>query len=342
MYKKLLALALLGSQFAAALELFENGDSATGTKDPNVSSRYTYWANSILSTDTCADLESYYGITVAQLVSWNPSLSATKCALKEGWSYCVEAPPAAQTTTTVPVSTLITPSASPITQTTSAASTTGKGPYPTQTGLTSNCDAFYMVKKGDSCPSIVTNFGNFTQDQFSDWNPAVRSNCTNLEPGYYVCVGVPGSSIAPHSPHQTGIIASCDKWYQVESGDTCPQIASNNSVSTAQLESWNPAIGKDCGNLKPTYWICVGVAGNGVTSTTATATSTSTSETTTVSAIPSTISTCKTWHVVADGDTCKSIETGASITEAQFAKWNPYVGTDCKNLWKGYEVCVGV
>jgi hypothetical protein len=70
-FSTILALTLWGSANAATLgRRFSNGDFATGETDPNVSSGCTYWANSIKSTDTCAALESYYGITIAQLVSW--------------------------------------------------------------------------------------------------------------------------------------------------------------------------------------------------------------------------------------------------------------------------------
>ncbi|THC88290.1 hypothetical protein EYZ11_012262 [Aspergillus tanneri] len=70
-FSQVLSLALLGSVNAATLgKRFSSGGFATGEKDPNVSSGCTCWANSIKLTDTCAALESYYGITIAQLVSW--------------------------------------------------------------------------------------------------------------------------------------------------------------------------------------------------------------------------------------------------------------------------------
>ncbi|KAH1773720.1 hypothetical protein KXX07_009343, partial [Aspergillus fumigatus] len=73
---------LLGVANAATLaKRWSNGDVATGTTDPNVASGCTYWANSIASSDTCESLNAYFGITIAQLVSWNPSLSSTSCTL---------------------------------------------------------------------------------------------------------------------------------------------------------------------------------------------------------------------------------------------------------------------
>jgi hypothetical protein len=70
-YHHVLPFALLGTAHAVSIEKrFSNGDFATGDMDPNVSSGCTYWANSITASDTCAVLESYLGITVAQLTSW--------------------------------------------------------------------------------------------------------------------------------------------------------------------------------------------------------------------------------------------------------------------------------
>lgn len=71
MLTSFLALAIFGSANGLAIhKRFDNGDFPTGDTDPNVTGVCTYWANSIEATDTCADLESYYGITVAQLASW--------------------------------------------------------------------------------------------------------------------------------------------------------------------------------------------------------------------------------------------------------------------------------
>lgn len=69
--KSFLTLAIFASASGLAInKRFDNGDFPTDDTDPNVTSACTYWANSISSTDTCADLESYYGITYTQLTSW--------------------------------------------------------------------------------------------------------------------------------------------------------------------------------------------------------------------------------------------------------------------------------
>jgi hypothetical protein len=107
-------------------------------------------------------------------------------------------------------------------------------------------------------------------------------DCTDLELGYYVCVGVPGTPTIPitkttaiptstgPSPEQTGITKNCEclytiflfpptraqngkflmyvcnegnKFYKVVSGDYCEEIASKNDITVQQFYSWNPAVG---------------------------------------------------------------------------------------------------
>ncbi|KAL2060600.1 hypothetical protein VTL71DRAFT_9241 [Oculimacula yallundae] len=54
---------------------------------------------------------------------------------------------------------------------------------------------------------------------------------------------------------------------------------------------------------------------------------------------PGTISSCKQYYQVLDGDTCSSVAKHYGITTAQFNAWNPGVGTDCSKLYLGY-VCL--
>lgn len=61
---------LLGVGTSAIIRRWVNGDSPTGPTDPNVAGGCGYWANDVASTDTCASIESYFGITQAEFVSW--------------------------------------------------------------------------------------------------------------------------------------------------------------------------------------------------------------------------------------------------------------------------------
>lgn len=78
------------------------------------------------------------------------------------------------------------------TATTSNDPTTTMGittPTPTQSGMASDCDKFYKVEKGDGCYAIATSHG-ITPDQFFEYNPAVKKDCSGLWPDYFVCIGV--------------------------------------------------------------------------------------------------------------------------------------------------------
>jgi hypothetical protein len=75
-------------------------------------------------------------------------------------------------------------STSSITSTTST-TTRVSTPSPVQTGIVSNCDAFYEVESGNDCNPIVALY-DLTLGEFYDWNPAVGSSCQYLELDVYV------------------------------------------------------------------------------------------------------------------------------------------------------------
>lgn len=56
---------------------------------------------------------------------------------------------------------------------------------------------------------------------------------------------------------------------------------------------------------------------------------------------PTAVCGCKKWHKVGDGDNCATIIQKYGISSANFYRWNPNVGAECKTLWLGYYVCVG-
>ncbi|KAL6234218.1 hypothetical protein BDW75DRAFT_241322 [Aspergillus navahoensis] len=250
---------------AGVIKRWSKGNFATGDTDPKVTTACTYWANSIALGDTCASLESYLGITQAQLISWSPSLSSTDCSLIVGNSYCVEAP-AVKTTTTKSTTTTIsssmgtTTAGTTTTTTKTTTTTTGGAPGPTQTGMVANGNAFYLVESGDTCYDVMTSYCNFTLSQFYSWNPSMGTFCAGLQPGYYVVNGP--------TPQQTGIVANCNKFYQVVENDSCQTIASGNSITLANFYNGNPAVGSSCSSLWLGYYVCVGVSGSATTTTT--------------------------------------------------------------------------
>jgi LysM repeat protein len=144
-------------------------------------------------------------------------------------------------------------------------------------GLASNCNKFHQVASGDGCNAIEQAY-DISPAQFLAWNSQVDTTCNDLWLGYYVCVGVPGSSPATKtttttkakptttsatptgpSPQMPSITSSCDKYYQVQSGDGCYSIEQAKGITSAQFLRWNPYVDADCDNLWLGYYVCVGL-----------------------------------------------------------------------------------
>ncbi|GAB1211881.1 hypothetical protein ATERTT37_001005 [Aspergillus terreus] len=236
-----------------------------------------------------------------------------------------------------------TPTGNPSTTTTAP---TG-GPSPTQDGIIATCSRFYQAVAGDTCDKIAARYGTFSTADFITWNPAVGEFCSGIQVGYYYCVGTPSTPTTTTTPTgpaptQTGIIATCNNFYQAVSGDTCDKIvAKHGTFSLSQFLSWNPAVGSDCSGLIATYYYCVGVPGTSTSKTTTTTTSTTASgPSPTQTGI---ISTCNRYHKAVDGDSCAGIvKQYGTFTLDQFLAWNSAVGADCGGLWLGYYYCIGV
>ncbi|KAH8889139.1 hypothetical protein GQ53DRAFT_825896 [Thozetella sp. PMI_491] len=143
----------------------------------------------------------------------------------------------------------------------------------------------------------------------------------------------------PPGPTQTGIAPNCDAWYVVVAGDTCDGIVSKyGNLTLAQFYSWNPAVGSSCQFLDSGYAVCIGVSGS------SSATSSSSAGTTTSApspTLPDTDPECTSYYYVKSGDSCFNIEQEYDISADQFNVWNPFVGTDCTNLWASEYICVG-
>ncbi|KAJ6025073.1 hypothetical protein N7540_005870 [Penicillium herquei] len=351
---------LFGSASASRIQKrWTNGDAATGTTDPNVTNDCTYWANNIETGDTCESLEAYFGMTQAQLIAWNPDLSADDCILSTDQSYCVSGPDVSTvtsaTTTYVPAGTL----------------TYDSTAAPTQSGISSSCTDYYLVQEGDTCYSIQDDYMTFTLDEFYSWNPSISTGCAGLLSGYYVCVAAGGSSTTvtasvtasatstPSSfPTQTGVTSSCNQWEYVVDGTTCQSILDENDITLAQFYSWNPAVGSTCANLWLDTYVCVGVStssSNTISSTAMTTSTKTTSSPSTLTTVTSSTATglsptqsgiasdCVDYYLAESGDSCWSIysEKYTYLTEDLFIEYNPAVGSSCSIL-EGYYYCVAV
>ncbi|KAJ9307102.1 hypothetical protein DTO217A2_3340 [Paecilomyces variotii] len=60
---------------------------------------------------------------------------------------------------------------------TPSTTSTASVPGPTTSGIPSNCNKYYVVQTGDTCPSVESKFG-ITSTEFFAWNPSVSTDCT--------------------------------------------------------------------------------------------------------------------------------------------------------------------
>ncbi|KAF2731444.1 hypothetical protein EJ04DRAFT_394902, partial [Polyplosphaeria fusca] len=327
-----------------------------GPVDPGTAPDCTYFDTALDATYTCDWFESSWSLSHADFVDWNPSVKSDCKGIKVGNSYCVEVNnglPRPSTKTSA-------------TRTTTPSATKTPKPAPTQSGLIETCTKFYKAVADDTCNSVVAKYGTFTFATFLQWNPAIKEDCSGLWADYYYCVAVPGtptqkpSTTKPKttatptkssgpSPTQSGLISTCTRFYKAKSGDTCQKLVDRYGTFTlSQFQKWNPAVGADCSGLWVDYYYCIGIPGTPTSKTTKSTPKSTKPPTPTQTCNPKApeptqpgaVCGCAKWHKVVDGNTCETIEKQYRISKAEFNKWNPKVGADCKTLWLGYYVCV--
>jgi len=66
------------------------------------------------------------------------------------------------------------------------------------------------------------------------------------------------------------MVTGCERFYKVESGDGCYNIAQEAGIALADFYTWNPAVNTDCSGLQANVYICVGLGGPFTTITTGT------------------------------------------------------------------------
>ncbi|KAF3392823.1 LysM domain-containing protein [Penicillium rolfsii] len=157
-------------------------------------------------------------------------------------------------------------------------------------------------------------------------------------------------SSASALPTQPGLVANCDKFHEVASGDQCDTIEARYGITHNQFSSWNPYIDSGCSNLWLGYYVCVHVPGASSTTSQPAPAQTS-SAPPTGSDVPSPTqpgidANCDQYHKVVSGDQCGTIESEYGISHTDFTVWNPsinaIVAPGCSNLWLDYYVCVHV
>lgn len=147
---------------------------------------------------------------------------------------------------------------------------------PTMTGTAPDCNAWYTVKSGDTCPSVEKKFG-ITADQFFKWNPAVSRDCvTNFWVGESYCVGT-GQPIK-----------------------TTSSSKASSSTSTTPTTTKTTSTTSDPGDGKP-YSTRFPVTSRNIT------TPTSPTAWPPTKTQPGEPDSCTNWHFVVPGDTCERI-----------------------------------
>ncbi|KAJ3493592.1 hypothetical protein NLG97_g4635 [Lecanicillium saksenae] len=151
---------------------------------------------------------------------------------------------------------------------------------------------------------------------------------------------VPPNGIQTPQPTQPGMVANCNKFHYIWTGNACWQITSYNGISQEQFIKWNPKIGEDCAGMVFEAYACVGVLP--ITTATPTPTAPPNSVQTPQPTQPGMVKNCNKFHYIWTGNACWQITSHNGISQEQFAKWNPEVGEQCTGLRFEAYACVGV
>ncbi|KAG6039143.1 hypothetical protein E4U41_003159 [Claviceps citrina] len=238
--------------------VYENAfDAASRLQNPSAANSCSSWAR-------------FANVTVEQLLEWNPSLSASGCALQAGKSYCV------QKWQTPPNAALPYDYCVPANRTRIPASSVPPSGCRCYTN-------FRVQDKANFNCSMVPDLFGITVAELTRLNPWIGSNCdtgiwSQLTPDGYeqVCVLGAGSQptgsptattntvstttagTAPPAPTQPGTSKNCKKWHTVVSGDGCWSIANAAAISLDDFYRMNTGVGSDCSALWLGYAVCIG------------------------------------------------------------------------------------
>ncbi|KAH7376631.1 hypothetical protein B0T11DRAFT_346723 [Plectosphaerella cucumerina] len=284
------------------------------------------------NTDDCYTLSVAHGITVEQVIAYNPAFGPTCGNLWGGHYACIGVvgmtiPPPATTTTTRPPSNGI------------------ETPSPVQQEIVSNCNKFDWVNDRETC-EVVARRNGITTQQFQTWNPSVGSNCAGLWGKAYACVSIigfvptptqPGNGIATPTPIQREIVSNCNKFDWVNNLENCDIVARRNGITVQQFQTWNPSVGANCGGLWGQAYACVSIIGF-----TPTPTQPGNGVQTPQPTQQRMVTNCNKFDWVNDRETCDIVARRNGITVQQLQTWNPSVGSNCGGLWGSAWACVGL
>ncbi|KAL1891206.1 hypothetical protein Sste5346_007840 [Sporothrix stenoceras] len=146
--------------------------------------------------------------------------------------------------------------------------------------------------------------------------------------------------VSPSTPTATASASTSHCYLHVtaHAGDSCASIAAVFNIDIATFRRMNPGI--DCSHLKGEYCVADGSVASS-SSPPAPSRPPSSPSAPTPHQSPITPA-CRSWHLVARGDTCEHIEQALGISDADFRSWNGFLDEDCTNLWLDYYCCIGV
>ncbi|EEQ31172.1 LysM domain-containing protein [Microsporum canis CBS 113480] len=393
-FSGILLIAILGTGY-----VFAQDTTPKGPTQPDIAKNCNSW-HTVGAGDTCWSIETKYKISHEKFLEWNPSVSSD--CLTNFWasySYCVGI--GAQQSTPSSTSSITSRSSSsssskvgetsshmttsPITSTlnttysvrvpmkswniTTPTMDTAFPPKRTQPGQPAYCRNWYYVTAGDTCENIVASSSWVSMKEFLEWNPTIKSDCSGLYVGWWVCIGIqpqtvtetfeytitpPPLSVPPsptkytpttfppinssftYTPTLPDLSTDCEGFHQATAGDTCRSVLMLfNFISQEQFFKWNPGLKGNCDGLWEGYWYCIAVKGF-------------TPIFPRVTAKPSIVpagqpGTCNAWYLTTDSETCNEISIMfGTFTEAAFIEWNPSVGSDCARIKRGAYYCVGI
>ncbi|OOO12854.1 Peptidoglycan-binding lysin domain-containing protein [Aspergillus oryzae] len=256
--------------------------------------------NSHPSYDTtlCRDLALDNGISVEDLVKWNPSFEKdmNNCTVWSAYSYCVK-------------------------KYENSTSTQFTWTYclridATEAGTVSECNYFTSINGYDAG---------------GDCDTALWANLSSTA-SRAVCIGVGSKSAAATTtistvsetatsttvfmgPTQTGVVSGCQLFHTVVDGDDFPSIESDYGITLAQFYQLNPSIGSTCNTLWLGYAYCVKGPSSSATATAISSTASPNGHTQ-----AGTVSNCNLYHTVVSGDSCDHIEITYGISFAQLLR----------------------
>ncbi|KAF2261302.1 hypothetical protein CC78DRAFT_522009 [Lojkania enalia] len=197
--------------------------------------------------------------------------------------------------------------------------TTPTDPVPTCGGKT------YNINPGDTCYSISKSQSIGTEWLLTD--NSLLAGCVNFPTEGPLC------------------IKNTCNIYEVQPGDTCNLIADSYNLTVPQLQAWNLALNKNCGNIATMNGTQICLSNPGTVYTTPSTTIINPTTATTAAPVPEKTGEgsnprCGEWHVATEGEYCNILTYKYHISLPDFIFLNPSINENCTNLWADYAYCV--